>query len=138
MNYTVGEWMREVIAFIDPNASVSEALALMRRRYIDSLIVNKTADNPEYGIVTSIDVSDKIVAQERDPQEIKVREIMSSPLHTVTTTMHLKECARLMKDYHFHHLPVINETGDLVGMISASDFLVAAEAMKRAPGDRII
>jgi CBS domain-containing protein len=37
-----------------------------------------------------------------------------------------------------HHLPVVDEQGALVGMISAADFLVAAEAMGRAPGDRII
>ena len=39
----------------------------MRRRYVDSLLVNKTADSPEYGIVTTIDICDKIVAHSQNP-----------------------------------------------------------------------
>jgi hypothetical protein len=34
MQFTVRDWMVDVIVFVDPNATVSEALALMRRRYI--------------------------------------------------------------------------------------------------------
>jgi CBS domain-containing protein len=138
MNFTVGEWMIDLVIFIDPDASVAEALATMRRRYTKSVIVNKTANNPEYGILTSTDICDKIVANEQDPSKIKVREIMNSPLITVYKSTSLKECASLMKDNHIHHIPVRDDEGDtLIGMISATDFMVAAEAMGRAPGDRI-
>jgi CBS domain-containing protein len=34
-----------------------------------------------------------------------------------------------MRQNHIHHLPVANEKGEIIGMISASDFLVVAEAM---------
>jgi predicted transcriptional regulator len=54
--------MMDLVVFFDPECTVSEALALMRRRYIHSLIVDKTVANPEYGIVTSTDISDKIIA----------------------------------------------------------------------------
>jgi signal-transduction protein with cAMP-binding, CBS, and nucleotidyltransferase domain len=117
---------------------VSEALAVMRRRYISSILVNKSAENPEYGIVTSRDISDKIIAQDKNPSKIKVREIMTSPFISVKTDMTLKECSQIMKTKNIHHLPVANEEGMIVGMISAMDFLVAAEAMGREPGDRIV
>lgn len=139
MQFKVRDWMMDLVVFVDPDTPVSDALALMRRRYIHSLIVNKSADSPEFGIVTSTDISDKIVAQERNPSNIKVREIMNSPLIVVTEHMSLKECAEIMKKHRIHHLPVAkDEDGTLVGMISATDFLVAAEAMGRAPGERII
>jgi hypothetical protein len=35
-------------------------------------------------------------------------------------------------------MPVENEQGEIVGMIAAADFLVAAEAMGREPGERIV
>jgi CBS domain-containing protein len=134
----VRDWMMDLVVFIDPDSSVSEALAVMRRRYIHSLIVNRTETNPDYGIVTSTDISDKIVAQQRNPSHVLVREIMNTPLITVNTTMLLKDCAVLMHKNSIHHLPVADEEGNLVGMISATDFLVAAEDMGRAPGERIV
>ena len=137
MQFTVRDWMIDLVVFVDPDNTVDEALALMRRRYIHSLIVNKTEDSPEYGIITSTDICDKIVAQENNPAKTKVKEIMNSPLITVTRSMSLKECSLIMKEHHIHHLPVADEHGIPIGMISASDFLVAAEAMSRAPGDRI-
>jgi CBS domain-containing protein len=130
--------MNDLVVFVDPEATVSEALALMRRRYIHSLIVSKTEASPEYGILTSTDICDKIVAQERNPSETKVREIMNTPLTVVTENMGLKECALIMREKKIHHLPVVNAGGAILGMISDTDFLMAAEAMGRAPGERII
>jgi CBS domain-containing protein len=137
IRYTVREWMNDLVVFIDPDATVSEALALMRRRYISSLIVKKSNSNPDYGILTSTDISDKIIAQEQNPSEVKVRELMSSPVISVNQNVILRDCARMMNEHDIHHLPVVDESGNVIGMISATDFLVAAEAMGRAPGERI-
>jgi CBS domain-containing protein len=131
MQFTVRDWMVDLVVIVEPETSVSDALALMRRRYIHSLIVNKSKANPDYGIVTSTDISDKIIAQERNPSHTKVSEIMTTPFITVNQHFTLKEVAGLMKEKNIHHLPVVNDTGELIGMISATDFLVAAEAMGR-------
>ena len=138
MQFKVRDWMIDLVVYVDPEASVADALALMRRRYIHSLIVNKTASSPEYGIITSTDICDKIVAQQRNPSNTKIKEVMNSPLITVHTDMELHECASIMLEKKIHHLPVVDEHGVLAGMISAADFLVAAEAMAQAPGERII
>ena len=137
MDFTVGDWMNDLIVFIDPNKLVKEALALMRRRYISSLIVNKTIDN-DYGIITSTDICDKIIAQDRNPARITVKEIMNTPLLTVERSVGIRECAIMMSKYKIHHLPVTNGEGNLVGMISATDFLVVAEAKGQKPGEQIV
>ena len=130
MDFTVREWMMTLIVYVDPDATVKEALSLMRRRYINSLIVKKTETSPEYGIVTTVDVCDKIVAQHRDPSKLKVRDIMSSPVISVNQSTSIQDCAKLMMSLKNRHLPVKDdETGELIGMISATDFLVIAEAM---------
>lgn len=136
MQYKVHEWMMDLVVFIEPEATVFEALATMRRRYIQSLIVRKTDQSP-YGIITSRDVSDKIVALEQNPRQVLVKDIMTSPLITVSPDMSLQECAVIMREHHIHHLPVQDETGKIIGMIAAADFLVAAEAMGRNPGERL-
>lgn len=129
MQLTTKDWMKDLVIFIDPDATVREGLSLMRHRYTNSVIVNKSESNPEYGIVTSIDICDKIVAQGHNPAETKMRDIMVSPVITVPSTMDVKECAAKMKQLHVHHLPVADEKGSIIGMISATDFLVVAEAM---------
>ncbi len=137
MEFTVRDWMMDLVVYVEPNTPVTDALETMRRRYINSVIINKSEDNPEYGILTSTDVCDKIVAQGRDPATTRVREIMTSPLITVSANMSMAECARLMNKHKIHHLPVADEKGNLVGMISATDFLVVAEAMGRS-GERAL
>jgi CBS domain-containing protein len=137
MQFTVKDWMIDLVVYVDPDATVAEALALMRRRYIHSLIVSPKGDFSNYGILTSTDICDKIVAEERDPSTTLVKDVCTSPLITVTPSMSLQECARVMHEHRFHHLPVKADDGNLVGMVSATDFLVAAESMSRAPGDRL-
>ena len=137
MEFTVRDWMMDLVVFVEPDIPVTVALATMRRRYIHSVIINKSADSPEYGILTSTDICDKIVAQEQDPGTIKVRDIMTSPLITVRADTSVVECARIMREKKIHHLPVADEKGGLIGMISATDFLVVAEAMGRS-GERAL
>jgi len=138
MQNTVRDWMNDLVVYVDPETLVIDALSTMRRRYINSLIVKKTEESPNYGIITSIDICDKIVAQGNDPSKLKVKDIMSSPLITVTTDMTLTECARVMKENRIHHLPVVDDKNMVIGMISANDFLVIAETMGRGPGERVL
>lgn len=127
--HTVKDWMMDLVVFVDPEQTVSEALSKMRRRYINSIMVSKSESNPEFGIVTSRDVSDKIVAMNQNPKELLVRDIMSSPVITIKQSTSIKDCATLMKEKSIHHLPVVDDSGEIIGMISASDFLVIAEGM---------
>lgn len=135
MQFTVRDWMMDLIVFVEPDLPVTDALATMRRRYINSVIISKSPDNPDFGILTSTDICDKIVAQDRDPSSIKVKEVMTSPLIMINADMPVFECARIMKDKKIHHLPVVDSNNNLIGMISATDFLVVAEAMGRS-GER--
>jgi CBS domain-containing protein len=137
MQFTVRDWMMDLIVFVEPDTPVTDALATMRRRYINSVIISKSENSPDFGILTSTDICDKIVAQDRDPSTIKVSEIMTSPLIMISEEMPVSECARIMRDNKIHHLPVVDEDQNLIGMISATDFLVVAEAMGRS-GERAL
>ena len=131
MQFTVRDWMVDLVVFVDPDCLVTDALETMRRRYISSVIVTKSERNPEFGILTSTDICDKIVARGQNPGELKVYEVMTSPLITVPPEMLITDCAKIMSENTFHHLPVADHSGNVVGMISATDFLVVAEAMGR-------
>jgi CBS domain-containing protein len=127
MPHTVRDWMSKPVVVVDPDSSVSYAMTLMRRRSIHSVIVNISQDNPAYGIVTTTDIRDKIVSIDRNPAETAVREIMSGPLVLAKPDWSLKECSQTMQKHNIHHLPVADENGNLVGIISATDIFIAVE-----------
>ncbi len=127
MLHTVRTWMSKPVVVVDPDSSVSYAMTLMRRRRIHSVIVNVSEDNPSYGIVTTTDIRDKIAAADRNPAETAVREVMSGPLILAKPEWTLKECSQFMQKHNIHHLPVADENGTLVGMISATDIFIAVE-----------
>ena len=127
MPHLVCDWMSSPVVVVDPDSSVSYAMTLMRRRNIHSVIVDVSDKNPSYGIVTTTDVSEKIVAAGRNPAETTVREIMSGPLITGQADWTLMECSKIMEKYKFHHLPIADENGTLIGLISATDIFISVE-----------
>ncbi len=127
MPNTVRDWMSSPVVVVDPDSSVKYTLTLMRRRKIHSVVVAMSEKNPQYGIVTSTDIRDKIVAAGRNPAEMSVREIMSGPIITGDPDWTLMECSQVMQEKHIHHLPIADESGTLIGLISATDIFVAVE-----------
>lgn len=125
MPYTVRDWMSSPVVVVDHDSSVSYAMTLMRRRRIHSVVVIN-ADR-SYGILTTTDIRDKIVGENRNPAETTVGAIMSGPLILAKPEWTLVECSRVMQKHHIHHLPVQDENGTLVGLISATDIFMAVE-----------
>lgn len=137
MQFTVKDWMVDLVNIVSPDTIVTDALETMRRRYISSVLVGKPGDHTALGILTSTDISDKIVADGRNPAKTKVKDIMTTPIITIPADMPIEECARLMSKNRIHHLPVVDGDEKIIGMISATDFLVVAEAMGRT-GERAL
>jgi isocitrate dehydrogenase len=127
MSHTVRDWMSAPVVVVDPDTSVSHAMTLMRRRNIHSVVVDIGTQNPAYGIVTTTDIRDKIVVAGRNPANSRVREIMSGPIITGRADWTLMECSQVMQEHGFHHLPIADEHGTLVGLISATDIFMAVE-----------
>lgn len=127
MYHTVQDWMSSPVIVVDEDSSVSFAMTLMRRRNIRSVVVNRKDANSPYGILTSTDIRDKIIAKDRNPSNIRVGEIMS--VQTINAKQHwtLKECSIAMQENRINHLPVLDEHNNLVGIISTTDLFIAAE-----------
>ncbi|WKZ41849.1 MAG: CBS domain-containing protein [Anaerolineales bacterium] len=127
MPHLVRDWMSSPVVVVDPDSSVSYAATLMRRRKIHSVVVKISIKDNSYGIVTTTDIRDKIVAAGRNPAETAVREIMSGPIITGRADWTLMECSKVMQEHKFHHLPIMDDSGALIGMISATDIFMSVE-----------
>ena len=101
------------------NTPVSDAARLMRSSNKDSLIVYDLG-RPA-GIVTERDFLRKVTAEGRDPLEVHVRDVVSSPLVTIAPSKSAKDAAALMIEKKIRHLPVVRN-GILIGMITLEDF----------------
>ncbi|MCL5030185.1 MAG: CBS domain-containing protein [Bacteroidetes bacterium] len=107
---------------ISPEASVYEALQLMAKKEIGAVLVIK--DEIIVGIMSERDYARKVILKGKYSKEIMVKEIMSTKVIYVNTTLSVEECMALMINKRIRHLPVI-ENGKLVGIISIGDVVKA-------------
>ena len=112
----VGGIMTSPIETISGSATALDAAEGMGANDINALFV----PGADAGIVTTTDVLD-VVAAGGDPDETDVEDVMTAPVERVTTGVELNEAAAMMTTYGIKHLPVIDDHGDYVGMISSTD-----------------
>lgn len=127
MSHLVKDWMSSPVVVLDKDSSVAYALTLMRRRSIRSLLISVDPMENKYGIITTTDIRDKIIAKDQSPANISVREIMTNNIITANQNWTLKRCSIEMQKNNIHHMPVVDENNNLVGLISSTDLFFAAE-----------
>lgn len=113
---------RDVIT-IEPLAGVDDAAKRMRDEEIGSLIVKD--GTKMVGIITERDIVVKVVAEYRPVTAMKVKDIMSTPLISISPETSLYDAAKKMAAREIRRLPVMD--GDtLLGIISERDLLTYA------------
>ena len=63
--------------------------------------------------------------------------IMSTDLKTVSPTESLAAVRKIMQENRIHHVPVVNEENDLVGLVTLSDVLAATDSILRDDDSRV-
>ena len=109
------------LAVVAPGDTVLHALIVMAYNDVGALLV---LDGEQLvGIFSERDYARKIILQGKSSKETQVREIMSDKVAYVTPKATLDECMALMTEKHFRHLPVLDEDGAVVGMVSIGDLV---------------
>jgi len=92
----------------------------MNAKNVRSLIVNRRNEDDAFGIVTRKDIVNKVVADGKNPKDVKVHEIMTKPLITVSPGLSVEYCARLFAKTGIRRAPVFDGK-KIVGILSNSD-----------------
>ncbi|MHC4400843.1 MAG: CBS domain-containing protein [Planctomycetota bacterium] len=112
------------VVCIDGTATAADAVRLMRAKRVSSLFVNRRGQEDAWGIVTRKDVVNKVVDPGKEPGDVKVFEIMSKPLITVSPGLALKYCARLFNSAGIRRAPVFDGK-EIIGILSNTDIFNA-------------
>ena len=105
-----------------PNDSVSQAARVMRREHIGPVpVVNDDRTRELIGIVTDRDLAIKVVAESRDPNRTTVADVMTHTIVVCREDDSLSSAIAAMEEYQIRRIPVIDQGGRIVGIISQAD-----------------
>ncbi len=103
--------------FVDPNTTVTDAAKIMAEKNISSVIVG-SAKNP-IGMFTERDIARKCVAKKLECWETKVKDLMTLTVTVVNVDTPLEDAIGIMMGRYIRHIPVVNNDGKIIGMLSA-------------------
>ena len=126
---TAADVMTKDVAMIRSSATVKEAVDLMRIRDWRALIIDRRHEQDAYGIITESDIVYKVISYSKDPNKVRVYEIMTKPCIVVNPELGLEYVARLFANHYLRRAPVIS--GKLLGIISLTDILARSSCLEQ-------
>ncbi|WP_426009567.1 CBS domain-containing protein [Caulobacter sp. DWR2-3-1b2] len=105
-----------------PGVLVTEAVSVMsERNYGAAVIVGP--DRKPLGIVTERDFMRRLLNKRMNPDETTLSQIMTTDLKVARADDDLLDWLRIMSNERFRHLPVVDDEGVIISMMSQGDFV---------------
>jgi len=122
----VRDVMSKDVKVVRPDSSIREVVATMNKFNIGSIVVVQ-GDRP-VGIITERDILRRIVEPCLAPETLTARQVMTSPVLTISETTSLDEAAKLMAKKRVKKLPVMTNQ-KLVGIVTLTDIVTKVPTM---------
>ncbi len=121
---------------IRDDATVHEAARYLRERQVRAVGV-LDHNGKLAGVVSQSDISDKVAAENKCPAWMRVSEIMSTALVTVSPDRSVADCLRLMEQNGIYHLLVVDAGDRYRGMLSVTDLLAVIASDEKSRADML-
>ena len=108
------------VASVEPDSTLSDVVARLVQRRIGALLVIELGE--PVGIVSERDVVRCLGAHGPEALHMRVRDVMTAPLITISPRDSIPDAMELMTDRRIRHLPVL-DSGRLVGLVSIGDLV---------------
>lgn len=122
----VKEIMTRGVVTVDIKSNVQQLAHKMLAFNVGSVII--TDKEQPIGIVTERDIVKKIVSRNLKPDDISIKELMTTPLITIPTTEDVTDAMHRMVKMEIRRLPVV-ENARLVGIVTDTDLLAVSAEM---------
>ncbi|MBM2805692.1 MAG: putative signal transduction protein with domain [Deltaproteobacteria bacterium] len=109
------------VVTISPERSVAEACWLMKEKNVGCLIAEN--HGKLCGIITDRDIALKVTGEEKDPLTTMVQEIMTSDPVRISVDKDLPELVSLMHSRHVRRVPIVDQTGLTLGIVTLDDLI---------------
>lgn len=116
----VRDLMTENIVSVDAEETVIQAARLMSEKELSSVLVKRQGELT--GIITDRDIITKVVSKGLDPTKVRIGEVMTSPLMTISEDASVEEAAKNMAEHNIRRL-VVERDHQKVGIIAESDMI---------------
>jgi len=111
-------------ATVPVEATAEQAIRTMLDRNVGAVAVIDE-NHRVAGIFTERDVLHRLSLGEHDPRKLSVREVMTAPVEMATRATTAGEALATMVERHYRHLPIVDDDGQLLGMLSIRNLLQA-------------
>jgi CBS domain-containing protein len=111
-------------ASVPIDATAERAIRTMLDRHVGAVAVVDEHKRVA-GIFTERDVLRRLSLSDRDPRTTSVREVMTTPVEMATRDTTPSEALSTMVERHYRHLPIVEEDGHLLGILSIRNVLQA-------------
>ena len=129
-NITVSSIMTPNVITVNEKQTLREGSKFMYQHNIGGLVVlmdtsnNETAEiDKPIGIITERDIARLVAFSSNLSTDTTISEVMSKPLITINQNSSIKEVTDLMQQNDIRRLPIVDNKGKLVGIITAKDIL---------------
>ncbi len=113
---------REQVVAVSPDTPAVEVARIMGEKNVGSVVV-VTGDNRPAGILTDRDLAVRVMAQEKNPGEVRARDILTRDVITFQDSMGIYEAIRKMTAEGIRRMPIIDEGGKLIGIVTMDDII---------------
>lgn len=110
------------VATITADKTICDCARQMRLEHVGSLVVVNDDQTP-LGMITDRDIAIEVVARNLDPMKLTVRDVMTTPVVTAGPSESMVVALARMREFGVRRLPIVDEEGKLVGVISNSNLV---------------
>ena len=116
----VADVMKTQVITVKAHATLKEALQLMKKHSLKSLVVDKNSTHDAYGIITNSQILQPILVEEGDIELLNVFDVYNKPAFSVSSQIDVKYAAKMMLELNIKRV-LVTDDNELKGVLSVTD-----------------
>ncbi len=120
----VKEVMVTDIITISPFATLREALSLMKKHDVKSLVVERQNEHDAWGLISYTNVLKAVISEDGDIDLLNVYDVCAKPVISVGKSLAIRHTASLMTEHRVKRLLVLDDN-EIEGFVVMDDIMGA-------------